>query len=148
MWPDRRLLDLLGIELPIIQAPMAGSQGSALAIAVSERRRARLAAVRDARHATRCAASSRRSAQRPRSRSTSTSSATSRRAPDAEREAAWRRTLAPYYEEFGLDADASAPAADARAVRRGESRDVLEELQPAGRQLPLRPAVARAARRA
>src|SRR6476646_8825011 len=23
MWPDRRLLDLLGIELPIVQAPMA-----------------------------------------------------------------------------------------------------------------------------
>ncbi len=29
------LQDLLGIELPIIQAPMAGSQGSALAVAVS-----------------------------------------------------------------------------------------------------------------
>jgi nitronate monooxygenase len=30
------LQDLLGIELPIIQAPMAGSQGSALALAVSK----------------------------------------------------------------------------------------------------------------
>lgn len=29
------LSELLGIELPIIQAPMAGVQGSALAIAVS-----------------------------------------------------------------------------------------------------------------
>jgi nitronate monooxygenase len=36
MWPDRRLLDLFGIEVPILQAPMAGAQGSALAIAVSE----------------------------------------------------------------------------------------------------------------
>lgn len=36
MWPDRRILDLLGIELPIIQAPMAGANGSAMAIAVSE----------------------------------------------------------------------------------------------------------------
>jgi len=36
MWPDRRLLNLFGIEHPIIQAPMAGAQGSALAIAVSE----------------------------------------------------------------------------------------------------------------
>ncbi|HWD33875.1 MAG TPA: nitronate monooxygenase, partial [Pseudomonas sp.] len=34
-WPDTRLLDLLGIELPILQAPMAGSTGSAMAIAVS-----------------------------------------------------------------------------------------------------------------
>jgi len=25
-WPDRRLLDLLHIEIPIIQAPMAGSE--------------------------------------------------------------------------------------------------------------------------
>jgi nitronate monooxygenase len=31
-----RIQDLLGIELPIIQAPMAGVQGSALAIAVSK----------------------------------------------------------------------------------------------------------------
>lgn len=36
MWPDRRILDLFGIEHPILQAPMAGAQGSAMAIAVSE----------------------------------------------------------------------------------------------------------------
>jgi len=36
MWRDRRLLDLFGIEHPIVQAPMAGAQGSALAIAVCE----------------------------------------------------------------------------------------------------------------
>ncbi len=30
------MLDLIGIELPIIQAPMAGANGSAMAIAVSE----------------------------------------------------------------------------------------------------------------
>lgn len=34
-WPDRRILDLFKIENPIIQAPMAGSALSALAIAVS-----------------------------------------------------------------------------------------------------------------
>lgn len=33
-WPDRRILDLLGIQLPILQAPMAGASGSAMAIAV------------------------------------------------------------------------------------------------------------------
>ena len=36
MWPDRRLLDLFGIEVPIIQAPMAGSVTSEMVIAVSE----------------------------------------------------------------------------------------------------------------
>lgn len=35
MWPDKRITDLFGIDLPIIQAPMAGAQGSAMAIAVS-----------------------------------------------------------------------------------------------------------------
>ena len=32
---NKSLRQLLGIELPIIQAPMAGAQGSALAVAVS-----------------------------------------------------------------------------------------------------------------
>ena len=35
MWPTRQLTDLLGIDVPIIQAPMAGASGSALANAVS-----------------------------------------------------------------------------------------------------------------
>jgi len=35
MWPDRRLCDLLGIEHPIVQAPMAGSDSPALAAAVA-----------------------------------------------------------------------------------------------------------------
>ena len=35
-WPDRRILDLFGIESPIILAPMAGPGTAALAIAVSE----------------------------------------------------------------------------------------------------------------
>src|SRR6201992_4387492 len=34
-WPDRRLLDLLNLEVPIIQAPMAGSDSVALARSVS-----------------------------------------------------------------------------------------------------------------
>ncbi|MGV2836025.1 nitronate monooxygenase, partial [Pseudomonas shirazensis] len=33
-WPDRRILDLLGIDVPILQAPMAGATGSPMAIAV------------------------------------------------------------------------------------------------------------------
>src|SRR5215207_7295948 len=36
MWPDHRIQDLFGIELPIIQAPMAGSVGSEMVVAVSE----------------------------------------------------------------------------------------------------------------
>ncbi|HWU00427.1 MAG TPA: nitronate monooxygenase [Terriglobales bacterium] len=35
-WPDRRILDLFGIELPIIQAPMAGASTAQMAIEVAE----------------------------------------------------------------------------------------------------------------
>lgn len=35
-WRDRRLLDRLGIEAPIVQAPMAGAQDAALAIAAAK----------------------------------------------------------------------------------------------------------------
>src|SRR6185437_9820711 len=34
-WTDRRLLDLLNLDIPIIQAPMAGSDSVALARSVS-----------------------------------------------------------------------------------------------------------------
>jgi nitronate monooxygenase len=35
-WHDRRILDLFGIDLPILQAPMAGVSTPEMAIAVSE----------------------------------------------------------------------------------------------------------------
>jgi len=36
MWPNRDFLDLAGVELPIVQAPMAGASGVAMAAAVCE----------------------------------------------------------------------------------------------------------------
>lgn len=36
MWPDRRFIDLVGIDHPIVQAPMAGADTPALAAAVAE----------------------------------------------------------------------------------------------------------------
>ena len=35
-WPDRRFLDLVGCEQPIVQAPMAGAGGVELCIAAME----------------------------------------------------------------------------------------------------------------
>ncbi|HYH69907.1 MAG TPA: nitronate monooxygenase, partial [Methyloceanibacter sp.] len=35
-WPDTRLLDLFGIEVPIVAAPMANFAGVEMAIAVAE----------------------------------------------------------------------------------------------------------------
>jgi nitronate monooxygenase len=51
-------------------------------------------------------------------------------APSAEREAAWRAKLAPFYEEFGLDASAL-PEGGGRAPFSAEAADVLEEFRPA-----------------
>jgi nitronate monooxygenase len=36
MWPDTRLLELFGVELPIIQAPMANATAVDMAAAVAE----------------------------------------------------------------------------------------------------------------
>jgi nitronate monooxygenase len=36
MWPDTRLLDLFGVELPIMQAPMAAATGVEMAVAVAK----------------------------------------------------------------------------------------------------------------
>jgi nitronate monooxygenase len=50
--------------------------------------------------------------------------------PDAAREAAWRRVLAPYFKEFGIDA-ASIPAGPGRAPFSDAAADLLEEFKPA-----------------
>ena len=123
------LQQLLGIELPIIQAPMAGVQGSALAIAVSnagglgslpcamltlDGMREELAAITAG-------------ISRPFNVNFFCHIPPS---PDAERERAWRAALAPYYGEYGIDADAI-PAGPGRAPFTSEAADVLEQYKPA-----------------
>jgi len=49
--------------------------------------------------------------------------------PDAAREAAWRAALAPYYRELGLDVDAI-PAGPGRRPFDADAADVLRELAP------------------
>ena len=108
------LQELLGIELPIIQAPMAGVQGSALAVAVSNAGGlgSLPCAMLDAgRHAQRARGDS---SADDASRSTSTSSATRRRRPTPRAKPRWRAALAPYYAELGIDAAAIAAGAGAR----------------------------------
>jgi nitronate monooxygenase len=123
------LQSLVGVELPIIQAPMAGVQGSALAVAVSnagglgslpcamlspDALRKELAAIR---------------AQTARPVNVNFFCHAPPR-PSAEREAAWRRVLAPYYEEFGIDVSTIAEGAG-RAPFGADLADVLEEFRPA-----------------
>ncbi len=110
-WPDRRLLDLFGIEIPIIQAPMAGPGTPELAIAVSDAGGlgslpcAQLS-LEQARAALALAG---HSASRPLNLNFFCHTPP---AADAVRSLNWRARLAPYYAELGLDAEAAlAPAA-------------------------------------
>lgn len=119
----------LGSELPLIQAPMAGAQGSALAIAVA--RAGGLGSLP-------CAMLS--------AKQISDEVAALRGAglssfnlnffchvpptPDAAREAAWRAALAPYYAEFGIDPAGITPG-PGRAPFTAESAALVEALRPA-----------------
>jgi nitronate monooxygenase len=120
---------LLGVELPIIQAPMAGVQGGALALAVSaagalgslpcamlgpDAMRQELAAIR---------------ARTDRPVNVNFFCHTPP-AHDPKGEAAWRARLAPYYEEFGIDPGAVSPGGG-RAPFSPEAADVLAEFRPA-----------------
>lgn len=123
------LQDILGTELPIIQAPMAGAQDSALAAAVSNAGGlgslpcAMLSpdAMREQLEALTALTDKPFNVnffchEEPES--------------DPEREASWRSMLAPYYREYGIDAD-SVPGAPGRAPFSSEAADVLEAFNPA-----------------
>jgi len=123
------LQEFVGVDLPIIQAPMAGVQGSALAVAVSNAgglgslpcamldpasMRKELAAIRAQ---TGKPFNVNFFCHRPPE-------------PDAGREAAWRAALAPYYAEFGIDASAL-PSGPGRRPFDAEAADVLAGFEPA-----------------
>src|ERR1044071_8928749 len=123
-----KLRELLGTELPIVQAPMAGVQNGALAIAVSNAGGlgslpcAMLTpdGIRD--ELTRITAQT----SRPYNVNFFCHAAP---APDAEREATWRRILAPYYHEFDID-PTSVPAGPGRAPFDSQAAEILSQFQP------------------
>jgi nitronate monooxygenase len=123
------LQELLGIELPIVQAPMAGVQGSALAIAVSGA--GGLGSLP-------CALLSldvmRQELATIKALTTKPFNVNffchTQVQPDAGREARWRATLAPYFAEYGIDASAIA-AGPGRAAFSEEAADLLAEFRPA-----------------
>ena len=119
---------LLGIDLPLIQAPMAGVQGSALAVAVSN-----AGGLGSLPCAMLDPASMRRELAAIRARTDKPFNVNffCHRPPEpgAEREAAWRLALAPYYAEFGIDASAIASGPGRRPFD-AEAADVLAEFRP------------------
>lgn len=128
MWPDRRLLDLIGTELPVIQAPMAGSSGSAMAIAVSE-----AGGLGSLPCATLDAAKARTEIGVIRQHTTKPLNVNffchGPPKPNADRDAAWKDRLATYYTELGLDASAATPAVSL-APFDGAMCEVVEDHKP------------------
>jgi nitronate monooxygenase len=123
------LQSLLGTALPIIQAPMAGVQGSALALAVSNAgglgslpcAMLSLEALREALSVLRAGTT------RPVNVNFFCHTPP---VASAKREAAWRAALSPYYEAYGID-PSTIPAGPGRAPFSAETADVLEPFRPA-----------------
>lgn len=129
MWPDQRLLDLFAIEIPILQAPMAGATDAEIAVAVAkagglgalpagmlsgEQVRAQVEQFRAA------------AGGKPINLNFL---AHKMPVPNNAREHAWRDKLEPYYVEFGIDPAASVAGAS-RMPFDATMCTVVEELKP------------------
>jgi nitronate monooxygenase len=127
-WPDTRILDLLGIELPIIQAPMAGATLSSMVIAASnagglgsmpaamlstDQLRDELTTIRQ--H-TRGPINVNFFCHQP-------------PAADEQRVQEWKNLLQPYYQELGADFDAPTPVSN-RAPFDSAACEVIEAFKP------------------
>jgi nitronate monooxygenase len=127
-WPDRRLLDLLNIEFPIIQAPMAASDSVALARSVSSTGAlgslgcALLTPdqVRDAMRALRHEMASPVNLN---------FFCHTMEAPDRGVTQRWKSFLKPHYERWGLDID-TVPDSRLRLPFDEEMCAVVEEVKP------------------
>jgi nitronate monooxygenase len=123
------LQQLVGIELPIVQAPMAGVQGSALAVAVCDA--GGLGSLP-------CAMFSPDDIRRELKAIKAQTGKPFNlnffcHAPpnvDDEREASWRTALSPYYREYALN-PASIVSGAGRAPFTADEADIVDEFRPA-----------------
>jgi nitronate monooxygenase len=127
-WPNHRLLDLLKLEIPIIQAPMAGSDSVALARSVSSTGAlgslacallspdGMRAAVREIRHEM----------GRPFNLNFFCHTMN---APDVAAKERWKSFLKPHYEHLGLDIETVAESR-LRLPFNEEMCEVVEEVAP------------------
>jgi nitronate monooxygenase len=128
MADTRRLLELLRVRHPVVQAPMAGAQDQELAIAVGEAGGlgslpCALLTPSDVR---RMVGQFRQATRAPLNLNFFCHSAP---APDATADAEFRALLAPYYRELGVDARAPGSAPERQPFNR-EHCGLVEELRP------------------
>lgn len=123
------LQNLLGVELPLIQAPMAGVQLHGLAAAVSN-----AGALGSLPCAMLDAAGVRKELQALREKTSRPYNLNffchTPPAVDAAREAAWREVLSPFYAELGID-PATIASGPGRQPFSAEMADLLDEFKPA-----------------
>lgn len=118
---------LLGIDIPLVQAPMAGVQGSALALAVSGARAlGSLPAAMLTPEQLRSELAVLAASERPYNVNFFCHTPP---VPDPAREAAWRAALAPFYAEAGLDLGA-VPAGAGRMPFSEAVADLIEPVRP------------------
>ena len=128
MWPDRRLIGLFKIEVPIVQAPMAGAMDWELAASVAE-----AGALGSLPCAMLNAAQIREQMAKIRAHTKKAINLNffCHRPPvlNNAREARWRERLAPYYRELGIDPAAPIPSSN-RTAFDAAMCDVVEETKP------------------
>src|SRR5215471_10374264 len=128
MWPDRRVVELFGIEHPIVQAPMAGLSTAELAAAVSNA--GGLGSIGCAIMAPELIAKSvaelRRSTPKPINLNFFCHDPAK---ADAAREHAWHEKLSSYYRELGIEAATLTPRFDLAPF--GDAAcTAIEEIRP------------------
>ncbi len=105
-WQDRRLLDLFGIDHPIVQAPMAGLSSAQMTIAVSEA--GGLGSIAAAMLTPETLRTELQIVQQATSRPINVNFFVHQPpVVDADRDAGWRKRLAPYYRELGVSEEAA-----------------------------------------
>ena len=123
------LQKVFNTDLPLIQAPMAGVQGAKLAIAVSN-----AGGLGSLPCAMLTLDAMKKELGELKAHTTKPYNVNFfchvPPVPSDEREARWRAALAPYYQEFGIDAN-NIPAGPGRAPFTAEAADVLSEFKPA-----------------
>ena len=127
-WPDRRLLDLLNLEIPIVQAPMAGSDSVTLARSVSSTGAlgSLAAALLDPDGVRQAVRTIRENVNRPLNLNFFCHTMT---LPDNDAGARWKAYLQPHYERLGIDIEAVAEGR-LRLPFNEEMCDIVEEVRP------------------
>jgi nitronate monooxygenase len=145
---DTRIVDLFGIELPVIQAPMAGANGPEMVIAVSEA--GGFGSLPGALHTPRQLIEALDTVRAGTRRPINVNFFAYSAAPeDATKQNTWRERLSPYYAELGIAPDPNA-ATNRRAAFDDDFCAIVEQFRPEVVSfhfgLPVAPLVARVKR--